>query len=82
MPRLFIATTYLVFLNTFALAQDKKAAVPDEASRKSTLKELKELFKSDYAEKSQKGRLALATKLLNEGWSVEAIAAGWKALLD
>ena len=71
-----------VLLPTPVVAQEEKLSVPDETSRKSTLKEIKELFNADYAKRNKEGRLVLATKLLNEGLRSQSDPISCFVLLD
>lgn len=56
----------LVLCHTGAFAQEEKLPVPDPASRKAVLKEIKDLFKQDYARRDTESLRALASKLLTQ----------------
>src|ERR1700687_1091611 len=59
----------LVFTLAAALpvvGQDKKSLVPDGSSQKDAERLIREIFKDDYAKRSQPDRVALARKLLEQ----------------
>jgi hypothetical protein len=62
---------FLTFVFTLAAAlpvvgQDKKSPVPDGSSQKDAERLIREIFKDDYAKRSQPDRVALAKKLLEQ----------------
>jgi hypothetical protein len=61
--------TLLAIALSALLAQDKPALPPepDAAAQKDTLKQVKDLFKDDYAKKAPADQAALARKLLEKG---------------
>ena len=63
----FLGVLFGANLEVLAQNVDKKLPVPDPKSVAKAEKEIKTLFKADYAKKKQADRLALSAKLLKLG---------------
>src|SRR6185503_4542499 len=71
---------FALALGLGATAQEKKLPVPDPAQVKEAEKNVKELFKAEYAKKTAGDRSALAKLLLNAAAGQSKPAEKWVCL--
>ena len=62
--------------------QDPKAPVPDEASRKPWVRELREIYKEEYAKRDPGSRIALASKFLSQATQTKDPASRYVLLWE
>lgn len=78
---LILAACAVLMVEGESQQREQKSPVPDSASRKSTLSEIRQLFKDDYARRDPVSRRALALRLFDQGVRSRADAASCFVML-